>query len=150
MAPHTTDGCEAARREVFRCNVQPLLHEIRHALHHWLKEGEQTVIDLRGIPMAPGEEDEIIALLGRGEVTAHLTALGPSEIGETRYPGVWLVTHYNVDDEITGRYVEITDMPDILKAQRQDMEESLERLSQALAVDADGDSDVPCNPEMTQ
>lgn len=145
-----TNKCGAENGNVFRGNVQPLLHEIRHALRCWLESGEQTMIDLRGIPMAPGEEDEIITLLGRGEVAAHLSALGSSEISETRYAGVWLVTHRNVDDEITGRYIEITDMPAILKAQQQDMEESLERLSKDLAADEGADSEMLCTSEMTQ
>ena len=123
---------------VARCNVQPLLHEIRHALQHWLERGEQTVIDLRGIPMAPGEEDEIIAMLGQGEVAARLDALGPSEICETYYPGVWLVTHRNMENEITGRYVEITDMPEVLKSHKRDMQESLRKLSKHLMGDEDG------------
>ena len=47
-------------------NVEPLLHEIRHALKR-LAEGEEgTVIDLRGLPLAPGEEERIEAALGEG------------------------------------------------------------------------------------
>ena len=70
-------------------NVQPILHEIRHALGKLLQTGENSIIDLRSIPLAPGEEETIIDTLGRGEVRAHLDALGPSEIIETRFAGVW-------------------------------------------------------------
>jgi hypothetical protein len=35
-------------------NVQPLLHEIRHALATLLDDGGNTVIDLRSLPLAPG------------------------------------------------------------------------------------------------
>jgi len=70
-------------------NVQPLLHEIRHALAQLLEQGKETVIDLRGIPLAPGEEVAIEQALGEGEVRATLSALGPSEIRETSFPGVW-------------------------------------------------------------
>ena len=50
-------------------NVVPLLHEIRHALERLVDSGEPTMIDLRGIPLAPGEEDALESALGSGEVT---------------------------------------------------------------------------------
>ncbi len=51
-------------------NVQPILHEIRHALDKLLETGETHVIDLRSIPLAPGEEYTIIDTLCCGEVHA--------------------------------------------------------------------------------
>ena len=109
-------------------NLVPLLHEIRHALTHWLEQGEEHVIDLRSIPLAPGEEDRLIEQLGAGEVNARLSILGPSDIIETRYPGVWLITHYNENDSITGRFIEVCDVPGILKSQADDIRAGLERL----------------------
>ncbi len=52
--------------------------------------------------MGPGEEEKIVDELGRGEIRARLMALDPSEIIETRFPDVWLVTHYNSNEEIIG------------------------------------------------
>jgi len=114
-------------------NVLPLLHEIRHALQCWLDSGTPAMIDLRSIPMAPGEDEELTRRLGEGEVQARLSALGPSDIQETRYPGVWLVTHYNEDREIMGRFIEVTDMPAILKSQAVDVRAGLENLQHDLA-----------------
>ena len=113
-------------------NVQPLLHEIRHGLGQLLENNATTTIDLRSIPLAPGEEDEIFATLGTGEVRAQLSALGPSEITETRYPGVWLVTHYNNNDEIIGRFIEVCAMPRLLQAQAEDIQDGLDRLNEQL------------------
>ena len=113
-------------------NVQPILHEIRHALGKLLQTGENSIIDLRSIPLAPGEEETIIDTLGRGEVRAHLDALGPSEIIETRFAGVWLVTHYNEENSVIGRFIEITELPDILKSQHEDMASSLNELEEQL------------------
>lgn len=109
-------------------NVQPILHEIKHALRKLIDSGENSIIDLRSIPLAPGEEDTIINTLGCGEVHARLNALGPSEIVETRFAGVWLITHYNEDNSIIGRFIEITSLPDILKSQPEDMEFALAQL----------------------
>jgi hydrogenase-1 operon protein HyaF len=114
-------------------NVQPLLHEIRHALAQLLEQGKETVIDLRGIPLAPGEEAAIEQALGEGEVQAKLSALGPSDFRETSYPGVWVVTHYNRDDQIVGKFVEVAFVPSLLRSQTEDMTAGLRRLEARLA-----------------
>jgi hydrogenase-1 operon protein HyaF len=113
-------------------NVQPLLHEIRHALSQLLEQGRETVIDLRGIPLAPGEEAAIEQALGEGEARAELSALGPSDFRETSYPGVWVVTHYNREKQIVGKFVEITPIPALLRSQTEDMAAGLQRLQARL------------------
>jgi hydrogenase-1 operon protein HyaF len=110
-----------------------LLHEIRHALQALLETGKETVIDLRGLPLGPGEEARIEEQLGRGEVRVALDALGPSEILETRFPGVWLVTHRNNDNEIIGRFIEICLVPRLVLAQDADIHAGLEELNARLA-----------------
>jgi hydrogenase-1 operon protein HyaF len=114
-------------------NVQPLLHEIKHALAELIQSGKSHIIDLRSIPLAPGEEEKIIHALGTGEVQAQLNAMGPSEIIETQYAGVWLVTHKNDENEIVSRFIEITRLPDILSSQAEDMNDAYARLSEELS-----------------
>jgi len=114
-------------------NLVPLLHEIRHALTRWLEQGEEHVIDLRSIPLAPGEEDRLLEQLGEGEVNARLSILGPSDIIETRYPGAWLITHYNENENIIGRFLEVCEVPGILKSQADDIRAGLERLEDQLS-----------------
>lgn len=114
-------------------NVKPLLHEIRHALGKLLATAETTTIDLRSLPLAPGEEDKLLAELGHGEVHAGLNALGPSEIVETRFAGVWVVLHYNNDREVLGKFIEICEIPELLRAQPADIRDGLEQLQAQLA-----------------
>ena len=114
-------------------NVQPLLHEIRHALTQLLDGGEARVIDLRSMPLAPGEEERLLDELGHGEVYARLHALGPSEIIETRFPGVWVVVHFNNDDEVIGKFIEVCDIPGLLRSQQEDIRQGLEQLQSQLA-----------------
>jgi len=116
-------------------NVKPILHEIRHALEKLLNSGESSMIDLRSIPLAPGEEETIINTLGRGEVHARLDVLGPSEVYETQFAGVWLVTHYNENDSIVSRFIEVTEMPDVLKSQPEDVAHSLDELVTELGTE---------------
>ena len=115
-------------------NVEPILHEVRHALQQLLENDETSIIDLRSIPLAPGEEEKIIETLGHGEVHARLDVLGSSEIYETRYAGVWLVTHYNENDNIVSRFIEVTELPDVLKSQREDVVDAQSALVAALGT----------------
>ena len=110
-------------------NVKPLLHEVKHALDNLIETGHTTIIDLRSIPLAPGEEDKILHTLGQGEVKAQLNALGLSEIIETQYAGVWTVTHYNDEHEIISRFIEVTTMPEILCSQTEDIMAAYSRLA---------------------
>ena len=114
-------------------NVKPLLHEIKHALDNLIETGQTSIIDLRSIPLAPGEEDKILSTLGQGEVLAQLNALGLSEVIETQYAGVWLVTHYNDENNIISRFIEVTTMPEILCSQTADIMKAYSSLSLDLA-----------------
>jgi hydrogenase-1 operon protein HyaF len=132
MAQKTMTGFAIEVGDGDTLNVQPLLHEIRHALTQLLEQGTETVIDLRSIPLAPGEEAAIEQALGEGEVRAALSALGTSDFCETSYPGVWVVTHYNRDEQIVGKYVEITFVPALLRSQTEDIAAGLRRFEDRL------------------
>lgn len=118
--------------EVATGNVEPLLHEIRHALRRLVDGEDGTVIDLQCLPLAPGEEERIENVLGRGEVHAELDALGPTEVRETAYPGVWLITHHNTEGAVVARFIEVTHMPELLKSQPADIENGVNRLENEL------------------
>ena len=115
-----------------RGNVQPILHEIAHALDRLAINDESTVIDLARLPFSPGELEELERELGTGELRATLDSLGESIIRETAYPGVWWLEHRNASDEIVGRFIEITRTPDILKSQAADIDAGRDVLRQRL------------------
>jgi hydrogenase-1 operon protein HyaF len=123
--------------DAFTLNVVPLLHEVRHALERLLESGEPTTIDLGAIPLAPGEFEKIVAALGTGEVKVVLEAMGQSQIYETQFSGVWRITHFNAADEVVGRYVEVTRIPEILLAQEADVRAGLDLLSRKLSGNDD-------------
>ncbi len=113
-------------------NVEPLLHEIRHALKRLANGETGTVIDLQRLPLAPGEEERIEETLGMGEVRAEVDALGPTVIQETSYPGVWLITHKNADGVTVARFIEVTYIPDLLSSQQSDIDAGIVRLEDEL------------------
>jgi hydrogenase-1 operon protein HyaF len=123
--------------DAFTLNVVPLLHEVKHALQRLLETGESTTIDLGSIPLAPGEFEKIDAALGTGEVKVALEAMGPSQIYETQFSGVWRVTHFNATNEVVGRFVEVSRMPEILLAQETDVRIGLDLLSRKLSGETD-------------
>ena len=112
----------------FHGNVRPILNEVLHALDKLLGTNESTTIDLASLPFGPGELEHLEALLGTGELSAKLDALGTSRIRETAYPGVWWLEHRNAHDEVVGRYLEITRTPEILKSQDADIAAGRARL----------------------
>lgn len=113
-------------------NVRPILFEVLHALDKLLDDDTPTTIDLASLPFGPGELDSLQAQLGQGELEATLDSLGNSLIYETTYPGVWWIEHRNVNDEIVGRYLEVTRLPDILSSQTADMKVGYARLEEQL------------------
>lgn len=123
------------RRDVETGNVEPLLHEIRHALDRLSRGEDGSIIDLQSMPLAPGEEKRIEEALGQGEVSITIDALGPTTVQETAYPGVWLVTHRNTENAVVARLVEITKIPALVMAQDEDIRAGLARLDMHLSGD---------------
>lgn len=117
-----------------RGNTLPLLHEIRHALARLLEQGEPTIIDLQSIPMGPGDIQRLLDALGEGEVRAEIEALGKTVIRESRYSGIWMIEHMNGNGGVAGRFVEVTWVPALLQAQKEDVQAGLEELAGALAA----------------
>ena len=113
-------------------NVKALLHEIAGLLEVWVQKGEAASIDLRSLPLSRGDYDELGAALGVGAVTASVDAIGASDVHETRYAGVWRVTHRNEAGEVVADLIEVCDMPAILRAPVEDVADGLLRLKDAL------------------
>ena len=113
-------------------NIPLLLNELRHALIRLTETGETTTIDLRALPLAPGELGLLEHRLGHGEIRAQLDALGPSEIIETRFPGVWRVIHYNENKETMGYFLEVTTVPTLLRTPIEDLSTGIQSLQELI------------------
>lgn len=109
-------------------NIAALLAEIAAQLEQLLSEGTTSLIDLKSLPLSAHEYEQLRFTLGQGEVSARLEAIGPSEIIETQFPGVWWVTHYNVEGDIIADIIEIARIPSLLQSQAEDMQAGLARL----------------------
>ena len=79
--------------------ILALLQELRDMLDSLATSGQCSAIDIRSLPMLPGDYEFLTGFFGEGEVTATINALGPTSIKETRIPGIWWVTHRNANDD---------------------------------------------------
>jgi hydrogenase-1 operon protein HyaF len=113
-------------------NVRPLLHELQHALRALNDSDAERQIDLRALPLTSFEEARIETLLGSGEVRALINSLGNSEVRETAFAGIWVVTHFNESGDVVGKIIEVTRCPWLLQAQREDIRDAARRLERLL------------------
>lgn len=109
-------------------NAPVLLHEIAELARRLLDSGESSAIDLRALPLTPADLDWLRETLGQGQVVATLEAEGESTLTETVCPGVWWVTHRNENGAVASEFIEVTFVPELLKAHPDDVEIGLEHL----------------------
>lgn len=109
-------------------SVRAILQELMDMVIALVETGATNFIDLRSLPLLPGEIEQLRLVLGEGEVEAIVTALGPTHIHETLVPGVWWVTHKNSNDEVISEFIEVTSLPEILLTQHEEMWNSVDIL----------------------
>ncbi|WP_462328997.1 hydrogenase expression/formation C-terminal domain-containing protein [Thiohalocapsa halophila] len=114
-------------------NALPVLSQVRHALAQLVQGGESTQIDLGAMPFGPGDEERLMALLGTGEVTATVDALGLTHIQETAFSGVWIVEYLNTDGQRVALHLEVDHVPQLLRSQPEDLGAALAALNTQLA-----------------
>jgi hydrogenase-1 operon protein HyaF len=109
-------------------NAPVLLREIAELVRRLLDSGESSAIDLRALPLTPDDLDWLRTTLGQGQVAVTLDADGESDLNETACPGVWWVTHRNEHGAVASEFIEVTFVPELLKAHPEDVEIGLEHL----------------------
>ncbi len=127
-------------------NAVPILYEIHSLLGDLVESGKSASIDLRSLPLLPGDYEKLKEVLGQGEVSATIDAMGPTQVRETAIHGVWWVTHYNSDETVIAEFIEVTNTPEILRTHPADARVGLDllqsRLTPATEADKGGDGDA--------
>ncbi len=95
--------------------------EIADRLEALARSGETSVIDLRSLPLTAADLAELEGFLGQGEVEADVQVIGVTQIRETGYAGVWWVRHLGAQQRVAVEEIAITPLPDILRAQAEDI-----------------------------
>ncbi len=114
-------------------NAWALLHEIETHLHSLATQNIEHSIDLQSLPLAPGELEYIRAVLGDGEVSVRIDALGASDVRETAIAGVWWVTHRNETGQRIAEILEISFCPDIVRTHKDEVRAGLDLLTERIA-----------------
>jgi hydrogenase-1 operon protein HyaF len=105
--------------------------ELAHALTRLAETGEETVVDLRSLPLGPNDLTALADRLGTGEVTCALEVAGRSEVRETGFAGVWWVRHFGAGDEVAAEEVQVTRIPEILVSHSDDVAFAARRMAVA-------------------
>lgn len=108
--------------------LRALLQEIDTLLHDLAEHGKSGSVDLRSLPLFPGDYQMLKDSLGQGEIQVSLYTLGPSTIYETTIPGVWWVTHCNEADEVVAEFIEVTRCPAIMQTPAEELPQAVEQL----------------------
>ncbi len=108
--------------------VDALLVEVAVLLQDLIMHDRPGGIDLLGLPLSPACLAALEQRLGHGEIAATLSISGTSLIRETKFPGVWWTRHSDETGRVVALLIEVTEVPEILRARQADMETAHRRL----------------------
>ncbi|MCP5278246.1 MAG: hydrogenase expression/formation protein [Thiobacillus sp.] len=109
-------------------NAWPLMMEIAEMVRTLVDTGDTAAIDLSALPLTPADKDWLKERLGSGQIHVTLDAEGLSTLDETACPGVWWITHLDGRDRVMAEFIEVTLVPDLVKAHPEDIKIGLEYL----------------------
>lgn len=113
--------------------AKAILYEILTMLERLADAGAEGAVDLRSLPMAPGDWKDLTAALGEGDIDATFhDGAGRSRIRETGVHGVWWIEHRDADDNVVASFLEVTTVPAILATDTADIRAGSRRLRQKL------------------
>jgi hydrogenase-1 operon protein HyaF len=114
--------------------VSAILAELATLLEQLEKNQTPAAIDLRSLPMSPQDRAELERVLGDGEVQATVKADGLSNIRETRFSGIWWVTHRDAQGEIIAELLEVTRIPELLASAPDEIAAAAHALRQRMSL----------------
>lgn len=101
--------------------LKVLLEELMDMVVALVETGATNFLELKSLPLTANDLEQLRLILGKGEVEAIITALGPTHVSETLIPGVWWVTHKNSNDQVINEFIEVTSLPEILLTQHEEL-----------------------------
>lgn len=109
-------------------SASAVLHEVSSMLDALARCGQVGVIDLGSVPLSQADKVWLTEKLGHGEVEMRLDLAGVSQVRETAFHGVWWLLHRNENGVVTGEFIEVSHVPDLVLAHVDDIGPSAERL----------------------
>jgi len=90
-------------------------------------------INLSLLPMSEEDLAYLDQVLGKGSVEILSRGYGNCHVISTRYPRVWWVRYFNSMNSLILNSLEVVELPQVVKAAREDIEASSERLTDLVA-----------------
>jgi hydrogenase-1 operon protein HyaF len=113
-------------------NAPAVLAEIEDHWRGWAAGMPAQVVNLTLLPMSVEDIGFLDHHLGTGRVLILSRGYGNCRITSTRVPNTWRVVYYNSQDVVILNTVEVSALPDVALAAREDLEDSHERLAEVL------------------
>lgn len=114
--------------------VEAILSEVIALLEKLHSTGEGNQVDLKNLPLAPWERTTLRERLGKGEATIELDIGGVTRCTETGFPAVWWVEHLNPGGTIAAEFIEVAEIPHILKYEADEIKLGIANLRKRLAT----------------
>lgn len=132
FAPHRPALLTLAPRRPGVLNAPPLLAELIDKSRSWQDAAGLHVINLTLLPHTEEDLTWLDEALGEGAVTILSRGYGNCRITSTALAHVWRVQFYNSTDALILDTFEVTDMPEVALAAREDLEDSGVRILEVL------------------
>lgn len=118
-------------------NAPAVLRELFDVAAAWQEGDAPHIVNLTLLPMSPADLAYLNAALGPGTTAILSRGYGNCRISSTGVPRVWWVQYFNSMDQLILNTIEVTSMPEVALAAREDYEDSIERLEEYLAAIAE-------------
>lgn len=115
-------------------NAAPLLTEINDKLPEFQLNPDPHIINLSLLPHTEEDLAFLAASLGEGSVVILSRGYGNCRISSTSTRNVWWVVYFNSQDTVILNTIEVSKIPNVACAAKEDIEDSTERLNEILKV----------------
>lgn len=113
-------------------NALPILTELQGRVNCWQPGDPVYVINLTLLPQSQADIQFLDEVLGSGPVETLSRGYGDCQVTSTAYPGIWWVRYTNAMGTLILNTLEITDIPAVVCAAQEDLDDSRQRLSELL------------------
>ncbi len=118
-------------------NAPALLTEIAEKVASWQPGAEVHSINLSLLPHTEGDLSYLVDKLGKGDTIVLSRGYGNCRVSSTGTRNVWWVQYYNSQDALILNSLEITDVPEVVCAAQEDVDDSAERLAEVMSLYAE-------------
>lgn len=115
-------------------NAPPLLPEINDHIARADSSGTTHVINLSLLPHTEQDLELLDRLLGRGALVVLSRGYGNCRVTNTGTRNVWWARFYNSQDALILNTIEITAVPEVIRAAPEDIADSATRLHEMLEI----------------